>query len=47
MIVRFAIFAIVLSVAGYIGLYVMAKHFEPEPREVTKSLPVKIDRLNR
>ncbi|MEL6871380.1 MAG: hypothetical protein AAFO62_01015 [Pseudomonadota bacterium] len=41
-IVRFAIFAVVLSIAGYVGLYVMAKHFEPEPKEVTKSLPVKI-----
>ena len=38
-IVRFTILAGVLAVVGYVGLYVMAVHFEPEQKEVRKSLP--------
>lgn len=37
--------AIVLAGAGYAGLYMMAVHFEPEPKEVRKSVPgLKIQR---
>lgn len=44
-IVRLTLVAAVLAALGYIGLYMMAIHFEPEPSEVRKSLPgVRIER---
>ncbi|MEO1695373.1 MAG: histidine kinase [Pseudomonadota bacterium] len=42
---KFAILAGVLAAAGYVGMYVLAVHFEPEQKEVRKSLPsIKIQR---
>lgn len=44
-IVKFVVFTAVIALAGYIALYVLAVHFEPEPKEVRKSLPsIKIKR---
>ncbi|MGF1651113.1 MAG: hypothetical protein ACFCUN_11760 [Hyphomicrobiaceae bacterium] len=37
--VRFTLVAAILAALGYIGLYVMAVHFEPEQKEVRKSVP--------
>lgn len=43
--VKFALFAAVLTAIGYVGMYVLAVHFEPEQKEVRKSLPsIKIQR---
>lgn len=42
---RFLLVLGVLSAATYGGLYVLSEFFEPEPREVTQSVPgVKIRR---
>ena len=43
--VRLLLVAAVLAAIAYVGLYMMAVHFEPPPEEVRKSLPgVRIDR---
>ncbi len=43
--IRFVLFAGVLSALAYVGLYMMAVHFEPPQTEVRKSLPgVRIER---
>jgi hypothetical protein len=36
---RFLVVAGTLSAIAFGGLYVLATYFEPEPREVSKSLP--------
>lgn len=41
---KFTLLAAVLAGIGYVGLYVLAVHFEPEPKEVRKSLPIRIAR---
>ena len=42
---RFIVIAGSLSAMAFGGLYVMATYFEPEPREISKSVPgVKIRR---
>jgi len=42
---RFLVVAGALTVIAFGGLYVLATYFEPEPREVSKSLPgVKVRR---
>ena len=42
---RFLVIAGGLSAMAFGGLYVMATYFEPEPREISKSVPgVKIRR---
>ena len=38
-ILKFAVLAAVISAIGYVSLYVMAVHFEPEQKEVRKSIP--------
>lgn len=43
-VVKFMLLTAVLAGAGYVGLYVLAVHFEPEPKEVRKSLPIRIER---
>jgi hypothetical protein len=42
---RFLVIAGTLTAVAYAGLYAMATYFEPEPREVSKTLPgVKVRR---
>ncbi len=42
---RFLVVAGALTAIAFGGLYVLATYFEPEPREVSKSLPgVKVRR---
>lgn len=42
---RFVVIAGTLTAVAFGGLYVLATYFEPEPREVAKSLPgVKVRR---
>jgi hypothetical protein len=42
---RFLLIVGVVSGIGFGGLYAMATYFEPEPKEVSKSLPgVKVKR---
>ncbi|MCG8559235.1 MAG: histidine kinase [Hyphomicrobiales bacterium] len=36
--IRFVIFTGFIVGMGYGGLYVLATYFEPEPKEITKSL---------
>ena len=36
--IRFVIFTGFIAGMGYGGLYVLATYFEPEPKEITKSL---------
>ncbi|MEQ1615256.1 MAG: hypothetical protein ABL904_21095 [Hyphomicrobiaceae bacterium] len=43
--IRFLAVTVTLTAIAFGGLYVLATYFEPEPREVSKSLPgVKIRR---
>jgi len=37
--VKFGILAGGISLLGYVGLYVLAVHFEPAQEEVSKSVP--------
>lgn len=39
MLIRYVLIAGVVSAVCYLGLYMMATHFEPEQKEVRKSLP--------
>jgi hypothetical protein len=43
-IVKFILIAALMAVIGYVSLYMLAVHFEPEQSEVRKSLPVRIQR---
>lgn len=43
-IVKFTLIAALLAAVGYVTLYMLAVHFEPEQTEVRKSLPVRIQR---
>ncbi|MEL6623454.1 MAG: hypothetical protein AAFY53_03420 [Pseudomonadota bacterium] len=44
-VLKYAIVAAIVSALSYVTLYVFAVHFEPEQKEVRKSLPsVKIQR---
>lgn len=38
-VIRLLLLSLFLAAAVYFGLYTMAVHFEPEQREVQKSLP--------